>query len=123
MRCRPLLAALLGALAGPAAAQTLPDGLYDCWIGTMNLGQIAVQGGLYNEPAHDARFDAATAHPFTMEGPTIIWGGPLGGLSGVGTIVSTAAKGEADGTFSGFDVMIEMSESGSFQTVSCYAPS
>lgn len=88
----------------------------------MGLGQIAVQGGLYNEPAHDAQFDAATAHPVTMDGPTINWGGPLGGISLAGTVVSTVAKSTEDGTFSGFDIMLQNAESGNFQTVTCYAP-
>ena len=35
----------------------------------------------------------------------------------------TIVKGDADGTVSGFDVMLQNNESGNFQTVTCYAPS
>jgi hypothetical protein len=111
----PLLLAAL-----PAAAQTLPDGLYDCWIGSMNLGQIEVAGSQHRGPAFDGAFEGPS-HPVTMDGPAITWGGPLGGISLAGTIVSTVAKGEADGTFTGFDVTIQ-TEDGDFQTVSCTAP-
>lgn len=119
---RTMLLAVPAILAAmPAASQTLPDGLYDCWIDNMNLGQIAIQGGAYSGPAFDGNFEGA--YPLTIDGPTITWGGPLGGISASGPIVSTVINGEADGTVGGFDVIIERSDSGNFQTVTCYAPS
>jgi hypothetical protein len=117
---RTYLASLFTVLALPATAQTLPDGLYDCWIGNMNLGQIAILGDAYSGPAFDNAF--GEAHTYTTDGPTITWGGPLGGISEAGTIVSTVIKGEADGTLTGFDIMLQNADSGNFQTVSCYAP-
>lgn len=107
--------------AMPAASQTLPDGLYDCWISNMNLGQIEMAGGQYRGPALDADFQEAP-QPYTTDGPTITWGGTLGGISASGPIVSTVVKGDADGTISGFDIMIQSNESGNFQTITCYAP-
>ena len=109
-------------LAGlPAAAQSLPDGLYDCWIGSMNLGQIDMTGNEYRGPAHDGAFEDGP-YPYTMDGPTITWGGPLGGITLAGDVVSTVAKGEPDGSFSGFDITLQNADSGNFQSVSCYAP-
>jgi hypothetical protein len=119
---RTILALPLVLAALPAAAQTLPDGLYDCWIGNMNLGQIPIMGDRYNEPALDAQFDEASAYAYTMDGPTITWGGPLGGISLAGTVVSTVAKGSEDGTLDGFDITIQNVDSGNFQTITCYAP-
>jgi len=118
LRLLPTLS--LAWLAVPAAAQSLPDGLYNCWISNMNLGQIAIQGGAYSGPASDGNFEGA--YPLTIDGPTIIWGGPLGGVSATGPIVSTMIKGQADGAVSGFDITLQSNESGNFQTVTCYAP-
>ena len=105
----------------PAAAQSLPDGLYNCWIGSMNLGQIEMTANEYRGPAHDGAFEDGP-YPYTMDGPTITWGGPLGGITLAGTVVSAVAKGAEDGTLSGFDIMLQNADSGNFQTVSCYAP-
>jgi hypothetical protein len=115
-----LLAVPVLLAAMPAARQTLPDGLYDCWIGNMNLGQIAIQDSAYSGPAFDGNFEGA--YPLTVDGPTITWGGPLGGISATGPVVSTVVKGQEDGSVSGFDIMIQNSESGNFQTITCYAP-
>lgn len=108
-------------LAGPAGAQTLPEGLYDCWIGSANLGQIAFKGAKYRGPTLGADFEGPS-QTYRMDGPAITWEGPLGGISLAGTIVSTVVKGEADGTLSGFDITLQSADSGNFQTVTCYAP-
>ena len=119
---RPVLLTLPVLLvASPALSQTLPEGLYDCWISSMNLGQIEMVGGQYRGPALDAAFEDPP-QPFTTDGPTITWGGTLGGISAAGTIVSTVVKGHDDGTVSGFDITIQNSDSGNFQTITCYAP-
>ena len=118
---RTFFALLLALLAPSVAAQTPPAGLYDCWISNMNLGQIAIKGDKYRGPVHGADFDGASL-PFRMDGPTITWGGPVGGITAAGTIVSTIVKGGADGTISGFDIMLQSNQSGNFQTVTCYAP-
>jgi hypothetical protein len=118
---RTVLALLLALLAPAVAAQTLPVGLYDCWISNMNLGQIVMKGDKYRGPVHGADFQGASL-PFTTDGPTITWGGPVGGITAAGTIVSTVVKGDADGTISGFDISLQSNQSGNFQTVTCYAP-
>ena len=120
MSARALALPLLLA-ACPVAAQTLPDGPYDCWIGSMNLGQIAMKGDRYRGPAFDGAYEGPS-YAYSMDGPTITWGGPLGGISLAGTVVSTVAKGGADGTLTGFDITIQNADSGNFQTVTCYAP-
>jgi hypothetical protein len=99
----------------------MPAGLYDCWIGSMNLGQIALKGDKFRGPAFDGRYEGPAGR-YAMSGPTIDWEGPVGGISLAGAIVSTVAKGWDDGTLSGFDVTLQNAESGNFQTVSCLAP-
>ena len=100
---------------GAARAQELTEGLYTCTIGSFMLGQILIAGGRYAGPAYDQQFEAD--HPFTTDGPTITWGGPVGGISDAGTIVATVMK-DAGGGRIGFDITIQ-NGSGNFQTVSC----
>lgn len=106
---------LLTLPAMPLAAQTLPDGLYGCYINGSFLGDIAIAGTTYAGPAFDGAF--GDYYPFTTASDTITWGGPLGGISAAGTIVSTVLT-DAGNNRSGFDVMIQNPQ-GNFQMISC----
>jgi len=105
------------AFVGPAASAELPDGRYSCWISSMMLGQIEIEGGVYRGPAFDGKYEGD--YPFELtEAGTINWGGPLGGMSSDGnTVVSTVLKDAGDGKI-GFDITIQNSR-GNFQTISC----
>jgi hypothetical protein len=105
------------ATVGPAASAELPDGRYGCWISSMMLGQIEIEGGVYRGPAFDGKYEGD--YPFALtEAGTINWGGPLGGMSSDGnTVVSTVLKDAGDGKI-GFDITIQNNR-GNFQTVSC----
>jgi len=111
------VAALLAAL-GPApapAAAALDDGAYGCTISGMFLGAIAIRGDSYSGPAYDGKWEAF--YPFEVtDAGTINWGGPLGGISEAGTVVSTVLRQSFDRI--GFDIMIQ-NERGNFQTISC----
>lgn len=101
--------------AVPLAAQTLADGAYTCTIGSFVLGDIDIRSGSFSGPAYDGAF--GEYYPFQVTNGTIAWGGPLGGISAAGTIVSSVLK-DAGGGQVGFDVMIRNPE-GNFQQVSC----
>lgn len=111
------VAALLAALGtdpAPAVA-TLDDGAYGCTISGMFLGAIAIRGDTYSGPAYDEKWE--TFHPFEVtDGGTINWGGPLGGISEAGTVVSTVLRRSFDRI--GFDITIRNGR-GNFQTISC----
>lgn len=116
---RILLAAVLVTAALPAVAQDLADGAYTCMIGSMNLGEIAISGKTYAGPAFDGKYEGW--YPFQTAGGTVTWGGPLGGISLAGTVVSSVLTDPGAGQ-TGFDVTIQ-NASGNFQTVSCYPSS
>lgn len=110
---RGLAAAALAALvAVPAGAEDL-GGRYGCWISNMNLGTIEIAGNIYRGPAFDDQWEGD--HPFQTDGQVITWGGPLGGITAAGEVVSTVL------TKQGFDITIQNSSSGNFQTISCMA--
>jgi len=110
-------AAAVLATAGSALPVELPDGLYGCWISSMMLGQIEIDGEVYRGPAFDQKFEGDYPFEVTDQG-TINWGGPLGGISSDGnTVVSTVIK-DAGGGRLGFDITIKNSR-GNFQTISC----
>ena len=116
---RILLAAVLVTAALPAVAQDLADGAYTCMIGSMNLGEIAISGKTYAGPAFDGKYEGW--YPFQTASGTVTWGGPLGGISLAGTVVSSVLTDAGAGR-TGFDVTIQ-NASGNFQTVSCYPSS
>ena len=106
---------LLSAL--PASAATLlPDGLYGCTISNMFLGEIEISGGTYRGPAFDGNWGDSYPFEVTEQG-TINWGGPLGGISAAGKVVSSVI-GNAGGNRVGFDITIQ-NDRGNFQTISC----
>lgn len=109
----------MGAVLSPAlpglAAEGLPDGEYACMIGSAMLGQIRIAGDVYAGPAYDGAYEAE--YPFTLENGVILWGGPLGGISEAGEVVSTVI-GNAGGGQVGFDITIK-NDRGNFQTISC----
>ena len=109
-------AALVAVLAGKASAAALADGVYNCYISSMMLGQIEIDGGVYRGPAFDGNFQGD--YPCEVIGDTVNWGGPLGGITSDGnTVVSTVLK-DAGGGNVGFDIMIRNAR-GNFQTISC----
>lgn len=109
-----LAAALSALLVLPAGAEEL-GGRYGCWIGglTMNLGTIEIEGTTYRGPAFDNQWEGD--YTFDTDGQVINWGGPLGGITAAGKVVSTVLTKE------GFDITIQNSDSGNFQTISCLA--
>ncbi len=115
---RPVLTALF-LLAGIAVAHAagLEDGTFRCVIGSAHLGDIKIEDGQYQGPAYDGNFEGSYPLEVTESG-TINWGGPLGGISASGKIVSTVLK-DAGGGRVGFDIMIQ-NDRGNFQTISCY---
>lgn len=103
--------------AGHAAAADLKDGSFTCTLGSMILGQIELEAGMFRGPAFDGEFEGDYPFEVTASG-TINWGGPLGGLSSDGnTVVSTVLKKAGDRI--GFDITIQNAR-GNFQTISCY---
>lgn len=117
---RRLALACLGAgllTAAPAeAAGKLPDGLYGCYISSMMLGQIEIDGDVYRGPAYDQKWEGDYPFEVTDQG-TVNWGGPLGGISLAGTVVATVLV-DAGGGRVGFDITLQ-NTSGNFQTISC----
>ena len=109
-------AALVAVLAGKASAAELADGVYNCYISSMMLGQIEIDGAVYRGPAFDQNWEGDYPFQVTAAG-TIDWGGPLGGISAAGKVVSTVLKDAGGGTV-GFDIMIQ-NDRGNFQTISC----
>lgn len=104
-------------VAGHAAAAELKDGSFTCTLGSMILGQIELEAGMFRGPAFDGEFEGDYPFEVTASG-TINWGGPLGGLSSDGnTVVSTVLKKAGDRI--GFDITIQNAR-GNFQTISCY---
>ncbi len=104
-------------LAAPAmAAPQLKDGIFRCTISNMHLGDMEIMGGSYRGPAYDGQWGESYSFEETPDG-TINWGGPLGGISEAGKIVSTVLKDAGKGRV-GYDVMIQ-NERGNFQTISC----
>lgn len=103
----------LALLALPAAAGDLA-GRYGCWIGgNMNLGTIEIDGATYRGPAFDDQWEGD--YPFQTDGQVITWGGPLGGITAAGKVVSTVL------TKQGFDITLQNADSGNFQSISCMA--
>jgi hypothetical protein len=102
---------------GTASAAELADGLYDCTIGSAFLGTIRIAGGTFSGPAFDGQFEGD--YPFdASDGRTINWGGPLGGITDEGDIVSTVLT-DAGHDRTGFDITIQNKSSGNYQTISC----
>ena len=102
--------------AGIALAAELADGLYDCTIGTAFLGSIRIDGKMFSGPAYDGKFEGS--YPFdASDGQTITWGGPLGGISEAGKVVSTVLTDVGKGR-TGFDITIQ-NPRGNFQTINC----
>ncbi|CAG0966341.1 MAG: hypothetical protein F9K19_04740 [Rhizobiaceae bacterium] len=116
---RSRIAAILAGLffAGHAAAADLKDGSFTCYLGSMVLGQIELEAGMFRGPAFDGNFEGDYPFEVTASG-TVNWGGPLGGLSSDGnTVVSTVLKKAGDRI--GFDITVQNAR-GNFQTISCY---
>lgn len=111
-----LALALMPAQPGASLAQELEDGIFTCTISSFTLGDIAIAEGKYAGPAYDGKFEGW--YPLTVDGQTIVWGGPLGGISDAGEVVSTVLKKDRDGR-AGFDITLKNRDSGNFQTVSC----
>jgi hypothetical protein len=104
-------------LGGTASAAELADGLYDCTIGSAFLGTIRIAGGMFSGPAFDGQFEGD--YPFdASDGRTINWGGPLGGITEEGTVVSTVLT-DVGGSRTGFDITIRNKSSGNYQTINC----
>jgi hypothetical protein len=99
-----------------SAAPRLADGTYRCTISNMHLGDMEIMGGEYRGPAYDQEWGNTYSFEETAKG-TLNWGGPLGGISAAGKVVSTVLKDAGGGTI-GYDIMIQ-NERGNFQTVSC----
>ena len=110
-------AAILACVCAPAFGQTLQDGLYACSIGSYLLGDMLISGPTYAGPAHEGAFTGE--YTFSTDGPTIIWDGPLGGITLAGTVVSTMIWTAAD-TSHGYDIMVQKPH-GEINTVSCTA--
>lgn len=111
----PALASLV-LLTTTASAATLADGTYSCTIGTAHLGDILIDKGEYAGPAYDGKYEQR--YSFTVsDAGTIDWGGPLGGISAAGKIVSSVLT-DAGGGRIGFDITIQ-NESANFQTINC----
>lgn len=111
-----IIALLLAAAASPSRAEDmLADGIYGCTISTMFLGAIKIEGNTYAGPAYDEQWGESYGFEVTPEG-TINWGGPLGGISEAGKVVSTVLG--KSGKQIGFDITIQ-NERGNFQTISC----
>jgi hypothetical protein len=120
MHLRKLLflaaAAAISLPVGIASAAKLVDGLYDCTIGTAFLGSIRIDGAMFSGPAYDGKFK--DSYPFdASDGQTIIWGGPVGGITDYGKIVSTVLTDVGKGRV-GFDITIQ-NPRGNFQTINC----
>lgn len=114
MRLLALLAAFLS--VSSAIASELADGEYYCSISGAHLGNIRIEGDRYAGPAYDGAYEAE--YPFVVaDGRVINWGGPLGGISDAGEVVSTVLK-KAGGGRIGFDITIR-NPRGNFQTISC----
>jgi hypothetical protein len=102
--------------AGTASAAELLDGLYDCRIGSAFLGSIRIEGKTFSGPAYDGKFEGS--YPFdASDGQTIVWGGPLGGITEAGKVVSTVLTDVGKGRI-GFDITIQ-NPRGNFQTIGC----
>lgn len=115
LTCLAMLAAFVApVLTAPAAQAAELGGRYTCWIGgmSMNLGTIEIDGTTYRGPAHDNEWEGD--YTFETDGQVINWGGPLGGITLAGQVVSTVLTRE------GFDITIQ-NERGNFQTISCMA--
>lgn len=106
-----------GAASGAERGGTLRDGRSAWSIGSCDPGDIEIEGSVLRGPAHGGAFEGY--HRFTIEGTTIAWGKPLGGITLAGTIVGTVAMGDPDGVLAGFYVVVRNAESGNLQTVSC----
>lgn len=118
MRKATILAAAATILLniGTASAAQLADGLYDCTIGTAFLGSIRIEGDQFSGPAYDGKFEGS--YPFdASDGQTINWGGPLGGITEAGKVVSTVITDVGNGK-TGFDITIQ-NPRGNFQTINC----
>ena len=116
-RTMTVLTLLAAAIAAhPAAAQDLADGYFTCTIGNFVLGDIVIDNGRYSGPDLNRHYE--DFYPLTVDGPTIVWNGPVGGISESGPIVSTVLK-DAGGGKAGFDITIQNKDSGNFQTISC----
>jgi len=117
MRSRIVVFFAILTSAGHAAAASLEDGSFTCYLGSMVLSQIELDAGMFRGPAFDGNFEGDYTFEVTGAG-TIDWGGPLGGLSSDGnTVVSTVLKKAGDRI--GFDITIQNAR-GNFQTISCY---
>jgi hypothetical protein len=107
---------LAAATATAAADGQLPDGLYRCTISNMHLGDMEIAGSSFRGPAHDGKWKETYRFELAPNG-VIDWGGPLGGISAAGTIVSSVLKSAGKGRV-GYDITIRNAR-GNFQTVSC----
>ncbi len=81
----------------------------------MFLGAILIRDGTYSGPAYDEQWGEFYSFEVT-DGGTINWGGPLGGISEAGKVVSTVLG--KSGSRIGFDITIQ-NDRGNFQTISC----
>lgn len=96
-------------------AAMLENGKYRCVSNSfaMHLGDIEINGDVYRGPAYDGKYRGAYKFTVSPEGGIINWGGPLGGISEAGSVVSSQIRR------GGFDIIIQM-ESGNYQTVTCF---
>lgn len=118
MKCLAVLCLVVAVYPSAAfSAPKLVDGIYTCTISDMNLGEIEIIGAKYRGPAYDQHWEGTYPFEETPEG-TLNWGGPLGGISEAGTVVSTVLTDAGKNRF-GFDITIQ-NKGGNFQTVSCY---
>lgn len=118
MKRRAVLCLLLVSMPVPVyAAPKLADGIYRCTISSMHLGDMEIIGDRYRGPAYDENWEGTYVFEETDKG-TINWGGPLGGISEAGIVVSTVLTDAGKNRF-GYDITIQ-NKGGSFQTVSCY---
>lgn len=99
-----------------SAAEMLPDGVYDCYLGMAFFGNIKIDGDTFGGPALDGNYEGF--YPFEVtDGGTVNWGGPLGALSSDGNkVVATVIKDR--GGRPGFDITLQ-NGSGNFQSIIC----
>lgn len=117
MRNLLYITAIMTMAATPAFCSGLPDGTYGCYIGSNSfLGAIEIAGNVYRGPAFDGQYEGEYPLEVT-DGGTINWGGPLGGISSSGNVVSTVLTNAGNNNV-GFDITIQNNE-GNFQTISC----
>jgi hypothetical protein len=123
IRSRNIVRASVIALSGLCAAcgsgegkGGLPDGVYQCTMGTALMGNITIDGGRYSGPASES--DAPDFHPYDVEGKVVLWKGPLGGLSSGGNSVASTIIDRNDAQEVTFHVVVHTS-GGNFTDVSC----